>query len=232
VSSDLIEQLKNEFMVKKVYKWNGYVDDGREKEVVAIIEEVARNTMLVPSFLGTIAIGEGMGLWIDANYDPVPPHMVRMDQEIDGYERLGVDHFTADFQRTKKYLPADFNEGDEFKLKTTNNELGNRVQSAIFKNLKSGIQALGATVRLRRDTFRRAALALGYTSKVPATPEQEAFWIYVYFQGEGRAASYLRSNGSLDYAKAAPVLMREVRKLALERAAAWKFIQSKALFSS
>jgi len=71
---DLIDQLKQEFAVKRVYKWNGYVDDGREKEVVKIMEDAAKSTGLIPSFFGTIAIGEGLGLWIDSNYNPVPPH--------------------------------------------------------------------------------------------------------------------------------------------------------------
>ena len=226
---DLIEQLKQQFAVKRVYKWNGYVDDGREKPVVTIVEEVAKATGLVPSFLGTIAIGEGLGLWIDRNYDPVPPHLVRVDAPIDGFNNLGVDHFSADFARTRKYLPNDFNEGDEFTTRRSVNEKMQVVSSAVFKNLKSGIQALGATLRLRRDGFRRDTAARRYRTP---TAEQEAFWMYVYFQGEGRATRYLTANGSHDYAKAAPAEMREVRRLALERAAAWKFIQSKKLFSA
>jgi len=76
--SDAIEKLKREFGVNKVYKWFGYVDDPREKNVVQIIEHVARHTSLTPSYLCTIAVGEGLGLWIDASYDPIPPHLVEV----------------------------------------------------------------------------------------------------------------------------------------------------------
>jgi hypothetical protein len=119
---DLIEQLKREFAVKHVRKWNGYVDDGREQEVVTIVEDAAKATALNPSFLATIAIGEGLGLWIDANYDPMPPHKVKIGNSIDGYGALGVDHFASDFTRTRKYLPKDYNEGDEFFTREAENE--------------------------------------------------------------------------------------------------------------
>jgi len=229
---DLIDQLKQEFAVKRVYKWNGYVDDGREKEVVKIMEDAAKSSGLIPSFLGTIAIGEGLGLWIDSNYNPVPPHEVQTGKSIDGFNHLGVDHFTADFARTRKYLPKDYNEGDEFTMRQTRNEKNELVSSAVFKDLKSGIQALGATIRLRRDAFRSHGATLKYAKPGQPTVEQEAFWIYVYFQGEGRAQKYLKANGGYDYAKASPIDMREVRRLSLERVAAWKFIQSKKIFSA
>ena len=39
--SKLIEKLKKEFDVDKVYKWHGYVNDSREKNVVKIVENAA-----------------------------------------------------------------------------------------------------------------------------------------------------------------------------------------------
>jgi len=94
--------------------------------------------------------------------------------------------------------------------------------------------ALGATLALRRDTFRRHARSLGKASLVPPTREQEAFWIYVYFQGEGRARRYLEKNGGYGYAAVpdASLRMGEIRRLALERVAAWKLIQQRRIFTA
>lgn len=59
--NDLIAKLKKEFHTKTVYKWNGYFDDTREAAVVTIIEKAAKGTELEPSFLATVAAGEGLG---------------------------------------------------------------------------------------------------------------------------------------------------------------------------
>ena len=118
---------------------------------------------------------------------------------------LGVDHFYSDFSRTKKYLPKDYNLGDEFKASVHQNELFKFVQSAEFNNLKSGIQALAATIAVRKSAFLSHCNSLGYTTKFGSpNTDQTHFWIYVYFQGEGRAKKYLESNAGYDFSNAAP----------------------------
>lgn len=231
--TDLITKLKKDYGVNKVYRWSGYANDKREKKVVNIVEDAAKFAGLSPSFLYTIAIGEGLGLWVARKYDAVVPYEVRVQDSIDGFSYLGVDHFDADFNRTKKYLPKNFNIGDEYTATSNINEHGNTVQSGNFKNLKSGIQGLAATIALRKNVFLSHCKSLGYI-KTDGKPnaDQIAFWIYVYFQGEGRAKKYLESNGGYDYSKAAPSNMAQIRKLALERVAAWKYVQSKKIFTS
>jgi hypothetical protein len=231
--SKLIEKLKKEFDVDKVYKWHGYVNDSREKNVVKIVENAAKFTSLTPSYLCTIAVGEGLGLWIEDSYAASSPHNVRVNDSIDGFDYLGVDHFAADFNRTKKYLPKDYNLGDEYNTVSRINEHGNTVQSASFKNLQAGLQALAATIALRKQLFLTHSKELGYIKDYGnPTKEQEAFWTYVYFQGEGRAKAYLKDNKGYNYLKAPPGLMNQIRTLALERVAAWKFLQSKKIFTS
>lgn len=230
--TDLIAKLKKDYGVNKVYRWGGYADDKREKKLVKIIEDSAKFTGLSPSFLYTIAVGEGLGLWVNRKYDAVVPYEVRIQDSINGFDYLGVDHFDADFNRTKKYLPKNYNLGDEYTSSTHINEHGNAVQSGNFKNLKAGIQALAASIALRKNIFLSHCKSLNYI-KNHGNPnvDQIAFWVYVYFQGEGRAKKYLESNGSYDYSKVAPSNMAQIRKLALERVAAWKYIQSKKIFS-
>lgn len=106
------------------------------------------------------------------------------------------------------------------------------VRSAKFRDLASGVQALAATLRLRRDLFRQDWQGLAGSVVGSVTPEQEAFWIYIYFQGEGNAKQYLTLNGNADYDVASPSRFSQVRRLALERVAAWKFMKSRGIFSS
>jgi hypothetical protein len=219
-----------QFNVKKVYRWSGYVDDKREQNVVTIIENAAKLNNLIPSFLCTIAIGEGFGLWIDDNYGA---HSVNVNNPVDGFGSLGLDHFGSDFNRTKKYLPKDYNEGDEFTKDSAVNEHGNDVQTALFKNVKSGIQALSGTLALRKQIFLNHSRLFGYIKSFGnPNNEQLAFWLYVYFQGEGRAKKYLELNKNFDYSQKAPSYMIQIQHLSLERLAAWKYLQSKKIFSS
>jgi hypothetical protein len=227
---DLTIKLKQRFGIGKVYHWSGYVDDKREVNIVKIIEDAAKLNLLLPSYLCTIAIGEGFGLWINDNYGP---NTVNVDKSIDGFEYLGLDHFGADFNRTQKHLPKDYNRGDEYQDSKAINEHGQEVNSAKFKNVKSGIQALSATLALRKQLFYTHGRQFGYIKTLgkPDT-EQEAFWIYVYFQGEGRAKRYLQSNSGFDFMKKAPNFMLQVNRLARERVAAWRYLQSKNIFTS
>jgi hypothetical protein len=230
--NDLIAKLKKQFHTKTVYKWNGYFDDNREAAVVAIIEKAAKATDLAPSFVATIAAGEGLGLWIDQHYAPAPPYAVNVGDSIDGFDHLGIDHFSSDFERTRRYLPKDFKEGKQFKASEAENEKLKIVRSAEFRDLASGIQALAATLRLRRDIFRQHWSSQGTNVPGSVTGEREAFWIYVYFQGEGNGKEYLTLNKGVDYDRASPPQFGQVRQLALERVAAWKYMQSRGIFSS
>jgi hypothetical protein len=226
----LTSLLMKQFNVKKVYRWGGYVDDEREQNVVTIIEKAAKLNSLIPSFLCTIAIGEGFGLWIDDNYGA---DSVNVDYPVDGFGSLGLDHFGSDFNRTKKYLPDDYNKGDEFTQESAINEHGDTVQSAVFKNVKAGIQALSITLALRKQIFLSHSKLFGYIKSLGnPNNEQLAFWLYVYFQGEGRAKKCLELNKNYDYSQKAPSFMFQIQQLSLERLAAWKYLQSKRIFSS
>lgn len=61
---------------------------------------------------------------------------------------------------------------------------------------------------------------------------QEFFWIYVYFQGEGRAKRYLQDNKDFDFSKRASSNMTAIRKLALERLATWRYIKTVNILST
>ena len=60
----------------------------------------------------------------------------------------------------ENYLPADFNEGDEYSVTKNTNEKGSETNSASFKNLESGLMAFAAVAQ------RRAAQAIEAGSKL------------------------------------------------------------------
>lgn len=225
----LVNALKKKYNIKHVYRYAGYADDSRERNIVLIIENAASRNRLIPSFVFTIAIGEGFGQWIDINYGP---RHVTVSNRINGFESLGLDHFNSDFTRVKRYLPKNFNRGDEFTGRTAINEKNHTVQSAGFKNATAGLQGLSATLAHRKKVFLQHCKDFGYIKKYgQPTPDQMAFWLYVYFQGEGRARSYLRSNVGYKYTKSPPSKMTQIKRLALERVASWRYVKSKRLFS-
>ncbi len=227
----LVQELKKKYGVSKVYKWSGWADQKREKVIVDIMERVAKSNQLSPSFLYTIACGEGFGLLVDLLYKG---STVNVNNPVSGFGALGLDHFSSDFNRVKKYLPSDFNKDDEFWVIKDINEKGEVVFSADFKNVESGILGLSATLKHREMLFLAHGRLLkdseGNPLKAP-DEDQKVFWTYVYFQGEGRALKYLNQNGDYDYSRNAPAQMKQIRQLSLERLAAWKYIQAQHLFS-
>lgn len=214
---------------RKVFEWRGYIDDSREVNVRQLLENTCITIpSIFPTLLFTIATGEGLNLWIDANYDPSPPNNVMINNRINGFNYLGTDDFGGDFSRYQPFLPTTYNEGDEFDIYNATNELGQPVISADFKNLESGLLGIGAVIAHRKNKFLTDASGLGYSSP---NIDQIVFWTYIYFQGEGRGKNYLIANKGFDFAKEAPLNMRDIRRLALERLATWRYIKISNLLS-
>lgn len=230
------EAFKDKYGVENVYTWSGYIDDDREAGVLKLIITISGSLNISPSYYSTIAIGEGLGVYIDYNYASTEPFNVILDKPVDGFSFLGTDDFGSEYNRYKKYLPDtynegigfnDFNTGAEFFKKRTDNELGHKVVSAIFKDLESALWAFGATLKHRKDTFLRHAKEFGYRRP---SEDETAYWVYVYFQGEGRARTWLRANKGFNINNNMSD-RGQVHKLAMERLASWRYLQSKRIFS-
>ena len=234
---EIKDELKLRYKARKVFGWSGYADDPKEKPLADLIERIAKERNFIPSYLYTIAIGEGLGFnYVDilSNYSPDPADpkekLLRTDKPINGFQALGVDDFSDDFPRVKKYLPSDYNEGDEFTKKTIRRKEWGKtiVNSAEFKDLESALYGFAAILAHRRDLFLKHAKEFKYVS---ITEDQQAYWTYIYFQGEGRGRQYLKANLSADYGKAAVSSMKEVKQKSLERLATWRYVQTKKIFS-
>ncbi|WP_103070929.1 hypothetical protein [Aquimarina sediminis] len=235
-AKEIKQELKDKYGARKVYGWSGYVDDPEEAAILTLMEDISTELGIIPSYFNTIAVGEGLNLFVESNYDPAPPHNVIIDQQLSGFDVLGTDDFGSEFFRYKKYLPKTYNEGAtladlstgaEFVQESRINELGKTTISGTFKDLESALWAFGATLAHRKDRFLKAAKDFGYGTP---TEDQLAYWTYVYYQGEGNARRWLKSNKGLDITTNKSE-RGQVNILATERVATWRYVQTKGIFS-
>lgn len=175
------------------------------------------------------------------------PTSLKTDKLVDGFQSLGVDDFGSEASRYSAYLPDDFNEGTlatrinpitretityipeadaEFASRTYINELGENTQSAIFRDMRSAVEAFCATVAHRQATFIRHKNEFGYGAP---TEDQLIYWTYVYYQGEGRARRYLEDSGNMDIMT--NEVAGQIANLARERVASWRFILTFNIFT-
>ena len=118
---------------------------------------------------------------------------VSTTKSIPGFAYLGTDDLFTELTATKEPLTAFLPKGyDTTKLirDPRTNELGRTVQSAIFPNMKMGLQALAATMKRRRKSFLDEVKTHGYSTP---TTDELVYWTYVYYNaGEfnGQLAKY------------------------------------------
>ncbi len=217
----------------RVSTYEGYANEPREKAIVNIVEEVSLFVNINPSYLYTIAVGEGLGSqYLDFMFDSKTGMLVT-DVEVDGFQNLGLDFFSvnSEISRVKKYLPSNFNENDEYKIYQVerNEKYGEEiVPSATFKDLESAMYGFAAVLKHREELFLRACKQLGYTRP---TEDEKAYWTYYYFQGEGQAYQVLSHNKGLNIFNNISVSRQSVHKKALERVASWRYVQHFNIFS-
>ena len=157
-------------------------------KVVDVIVSVA-DTDMPADQLYAYAMREGLVDYIrdeagvKANADPTTTQLagVSTTKSISGFSYLGTDDFftelTASAEPLTKYLPPGFDPKEATKDPHTN-EHGRTVQSAIFPNLKMGLQALSATMKRRRALFRADVSKYGYANP---TNDELMYWTYVYY---------------------------------------------------
>lgn len=214
--------------------YGGYANDAKEQPIVDIMEAVASRLNVTPSYLFTIAVGEGLGPnHLDFDYNFKNNKLIT-DREVDGFQTLGLDFFSSplEYPRFKKYLPNDYNIHDEYEpYHVRRNEKNGPeiVPSAKFKDMESAIEGIGAIVAHRKQLFETHYKAFGYTSP---TDDQIAYWTYVYYQGEGDAKRELKNNAGFDFMNGNGTSIKQVHNLSLERVASWRYLLTYNIFSS
>jgi hypothetical protein len=217
LSQDQYEKAKAQLKAKygyEPYRWLGYADEPTEESLRKMFRDVAaKQTSISVSELYTIAIGEGLNLWIDNHRNP--DKTIKTNDPIDGFGNLGLDDFHSDITRLQVggYLSKDFNEGTHYVKTTRRNEQGREVQSARFTNLTNGITALAAVIAHRRS------LAIALPEGTNLDSDNLFFWTYAFFvDGEGDGIAHIKSAKG-DFTKSTRNIIKEkaVRRLSTLR---------------
>ena len=216
-----------------VSAYGGYANDEKEKPIVDIIEKVARRVGLFPSYLYTIAVGEGLGyLYLDlaSNYKN---NLLIVDKQINGFQTLGLDFFSSpkEIPRYQKYLPNDYNVHDEYEpfMAERNERYGKEmVPSAKFKDLESAIEGIGAVLAHKKDLFEKYRKDFGH--KTP-TEDQFAYWTYYFYQAESDAKRILKDKTTLDIFYSKETSIKTIHVKAVERVASWRYVLHYDIFT-
>lgn len=218
-------------------RWQGWVDDPSEVNTArAILEATAGQTAIRPSYLYTIAIGEGLLYYLDASNRFTH---VDTSQPVSGFGEIGVDTFATAAEGLKRsgLLPAWFQEGRDYTVQVQTNEKGETVRSADFPDLKRGLIALRAMLADSRAHFLSdAKTALGPVAASRLTQDQVDYFTYVYFNaGAGFGKRHLQSQGLVAVKKwqgPPPPDNRVARFNALQRLSTLQLMDSLQLFPS
>jgi hypothetical protein len=175
----------------------GFINGPDEKMLVDAIYKNSGDG-ISPEFLCSVAFGEGLNYYHEAGF--------RGAEKVNGFSYLGLDNFSDDISRLKAkgYLPANFNEGDEYTvseevLPASESGAGKTVRSAEFKDINTAMMALKATLAHRSDVFLNdAERILGETAATKITDDEKDYWTYYYFNaGEGNGENRLRNAGTV-----------------------------------
>ncbi len=240
------EKIKTKAQIKEEYNtyygqrpkaYAGYVDEPSEKNIVTLFESIGKKLSISPSYLFTIACGEGLSQeYLDEITSPYYDANGNLLTEaaISAFIVFGLDFFSSpkEFPRFKKYLPDDYNEGDEYTphMAPRDERYGKEiVPSAIFKNLESGVEGFGAVLAHRIELFNKQRKKLGYSTP---TEDEKAYWHYAYYQAEGDANRALEANKGYSFLTHQAAASPEVHRLCLERVATWRYLLAFNIFTS
>ncbi len=130
----------------------------------------AKRAGIDPSFLYSSAFQEGMNQAI-AQQDNVSEAYLNASKNdktfknypVDGFLNYGVDTFGNNYDKIKKYLPADYAEGKDFKFYDALNEKKEKIRTAAFKSNEAALVAKSAFLKSEMDNARNYAKKKGLT---------------------------------------------------------------------
>lgn len=221
-AAEKIQEIKDR--IEKKYgvqpkRWDGWADEPKEESIRTVFQAVSRQVGVPSSYIYTVAIGEGMNLWLDG---VLTNGVYDLKKEVDGYAYAGLDHFSSDFERVKSYLPANYKKSEDFREHATQNEQGTSVKSAVFTSFSSAMYGLGAIIRHRQELVKTDATALN----LKLDEDNLFYWTYAYFV-DGEA------DGRRDLEKTRGVYRESTRNAVkarcIDRLATWRYLQAREL---
>jgi hypothetical protein len=180
-AQDVATQVQASYGVRP-RRWLGYLDTtgGTGDELAHAVEHAAAltNGKIAPTWLYTVAIGEGMSYWSQGG-----------GGGVSGFGELGVDNFgtRAAALKAEGYLPQSFTLGRDYTLDKNTNEKGETVTSANFPNAASALVALQAMLQESRARAIANAKAV-YGANVQLSEDDIRFWTYFDFNCGGTRA--------------------------------------------
>jgi hypothetical protein len=125
---------------------------------------------------------------------------------VNGFGMLGTDWFGDEFKKlqirkySKPYV-GQFELGRDFETFKIPNELGETVNTPIFKDLQTGLKAFAAVYLERKNMFVEDARRI--LGSVPSDPEVRMYWTYYYYRRPAEALQKLRQSHGTIYVPAA-----------------------------
>jgi YD repeat-containing protein len=100
---------------------------------------------------------------------------------VDGFYNYGLDTFGNNYDKLKKYLPADFTEGNNFKLFDALNEKNEKIKTVAFKNNEDALVAKAAFLNSMKDDVVNYAKNKGID--ISNDPEAQKYFTLVSYNG-------------------------------------------------
>jgi hypothetical protein len=213
-------------------RWYGYLTPpsvGNEVAAAVNAASSATGGRVPPAWLYTIAMGEGLNLYLEGG-----PPSKQGAFSLDGFYYLGTDTFSTRAAALAKegYLPKNFTLGKDYVTVAHTNEHGDTVQSASFKDLTTGLTALASMVAESRD--RVLADAKKIWPGVTLTEDDIRFWTYLDFNvGSGARRTFMEKH-DVSWGRSRPGPerddQREGRYNSIVRVATARWIEDLGLF--
>lgn len=240
----LEESIQSQYGVRPL-RYFGYLDEKGEQALAEAILEGSRRAngnphgvSVDPAFVFTVAMAEGLNLWMNVNYDGNYPNW--MESAVDGYQYVGLDWFKREQKELKSgdFLRSTFQGFREDRW--VSNEKGERLKVGVFYNLSDAMEALAATIAYRKWLFLEDARKfLGEQTVGELTEAEINFWTYIYFNpGPGFGMEQLQSKGRHFFRRwtGPPRLERKdprnnAHYKAMLRLATWELVSQSGLFA-
>lgn len=145
--------------MKALYKKDVRYDN---KKAIDIVRSAATRSGVNPALLFSSSFQEGFNKAIakpDEVSEAYKNAKMGSDYPVDGFYNYGLDTFGDKYEQLKKYLPEGFDK--QFKTYKAQNEKGEWVGTAAFKNNEDALTAKGAFLRSEMDYVNNLAKTKG-----------------------------------------------------------------------
>lgn len=170
--------------------------------------QASKRNDLDPSFLHTVAMGEGLMQYLDAKQKMEVGAEDRLSHRIDTFQILGLDNIGEDYKTLNGYLDEQYFHHIEPKKMRQPNEQNEMVLAAYISGIDTGIFALSATLQ-KCHLAAKKVIASVNGSGPKVTLDQEYFITYALFNNPVIAVPDIKQLGVSMYTRKFDIKMSE-----------------------